>query len=133
MRDIRTEGNFVVQGDFTVNEAPGQAYVPFDQMGFEDLRLHFEHHSQLAREERRRINNIAFKLFGIALAVATVLSIWYFLAGKTDLAMFIVAIVGVAMPVALAIKTGETQSEFELRQLNTMKYLSHLIRERTPR
>ena len=133
MRDIRPEGDFVVQGDFTVNEAPREEYVPFDQMELEALRANLEHHNQLAREERRRINGISFKLFGVALLVAAALSVWYFVAGKTDLAMFLVGLVGIGMPIAIAIKNGESQSEFELRQLNTVRYLSHLIRERTPR
>lgn len=133
MRDIRPEGDFVVQGDFTVNEAPQEQFVPFDQMEIEDLRANLEHHNQLARDERSRINNISFKLLGFALLVGTVLSIWYFIAGKTDSAMFLVGLVGVGMPVVLAIKNGEKRSEFELRQLNTVRYISHLIRERTPR
>ncbi len=133
MRDIRPEGDFVVQGDFTVNEAPQEQFIPFDQMGIEDLRANLEHHNQLAKDERSRINGISFKLLGFALFVGTVLSIWYFIAGKTDSAMFLVGIVGVGMPVALAIKSGEKQSEFELRQLNTVRYISHLIRERTPK
>ena len=133
MRDIRPEGDFVVQGNFTVNEAPQEEFVPFDQMGIEDLRANLEHHSQLARDERSRINSISFKLLGFALLVATVLSVWYFIAGKTDLAMFLVGIVGIGMPAILAIKNGEKQSEFELRQRNTLRYISNLIRERTPR
>ena len=133
MRDIRPEGDFVVQGDFTVNEAPREEYIPFDQMEIEDLRANLKHHNQLAIEERRQINSISFKLLGVALLVAAVLSAWYFVAGKTDLAMFLVALVGIGMPIAIAIKNVENQSEFELRQLNTVRYLSHLIRERAPR
>lgn len=133
MRDIRPERDFVVQGDFTVNEAPREEYIPFDQMEIEDLRANFKHHNQLAIEERSRINSISFKLLGVALLVAAVLSAWYFVAGKTDLAMFLVALVGIGMPIAIAIKNVESQSEFELRQLNTVRYLSHLIRERAPR
>ena len=133
MRDIRPTGDFVVHGDFTVNEAPQEQFIPFDQMGIEDLRANLEHHNRLAKDERSRINSISLKLLGFSLFVATVLSIWYFIAGKTDLAMFLVGIVGVGMPAVLAIKNGEKQSEFELRQLNTVRYISHLIRERTPR
>ena len=74
MRDIRPEGDFVVQGDFTVNEAPREEYIPFDQMEIEDLRANLKHHNQLAIEERRQINSISFKLLGVALLVAAVLS-----------------------------------------------------------
>ncbi|UKE73351.1 hypothetical protein [Xanthomonas graminis] len=133
MRDIRPEGDFVVQGDFNLNEGSQAAYVPFEQMGLDDLRANLEHFSKLAREERRRINGISFKLLAVAAAAATALSIWYFIAGKTELAMFLVAIIGVGMPVVFAIKTAEAQSDFEARQLNTMRLLTHLIRERTHR
>lgn len=132
MRDIRPEGDFVVQGDFTINEALQKTVIPFDQMGIEDLRANLEHHNQLARDERRRINSISFKLVGAALLVAAVLSVWYFIAGKTELAMFLIGFIGIGMPVVLAIQNGEKQSEFELRQLNTVRRISHLIRERTP-
>ena len=133
MRDIKPEGDFVVQGNFTVNEAPQEQFIPFEQMGMEDLRANLEHHSLLAKDERSRINGISFKLLGAALSVGMVLAIWYYIAGKTDLAMFLVGIFGVGMPVALAIKNGEKQSEFELRQLSTIRYISNLIRERTTR
>jgi hypothetical protein len=133
VRDIRPEGDFVVQGDFTVNEAPQEKFVPFDRMGLDDLRANLEHHNQLARDERGRFNGISFKLLGVALLVGTVLAIWYFIAGRLDSAMFLVGLVGVGMPVFLAINNGEQQSEFELRQLNTVRYISHPIRERTTR
>lgn len=98
MRDIRPEGDFIVQGDFKVNESPQHEYVPFEQMGLTDLRANLAHFTKLANEERTRISKISLTLFAVAVVVGLALSIWYFFAGKTELAMLVVAIIGVCVP-----------------------------------
>ncbi|MGY6555164.1 MAG: hypothetical protein ACXIUM_11665 [Wenzhouxiangella sp.] len=131
MRDIRPEGDFVVNGDFTVNEGSQSEYVPFEQMNAEQLQYSLRHHQKLAREERSRINKISFSLLGFALVVGLALSLWYFINDGVDNAMFLIGLVGVGMPVMLAIKNSEQKSAFEQRQINTINYLVALIRERS--
>jgi len=131
MRDIRPEGDFVVQGDFTVNEGNEEEYVPFEKMNAEQLRHFMDHHQKLRQEERSEINNRSFFLLGVALAVGVILSVWYFLNGKAESAMYLIGLVGIGMPVWLAIKNGERVTPFEQRQINTVNYLRTLIRERS--
>jgi len=130
MRDIRTEGNLIVNGDFTVNDNSQTNYIPFEQCTVEQLQQALKHHERLASKERTRINRIAFKFLGIALFVGAFLAIWYFIAGQVQNAMFLIGLVGIGAPVALAIKTGERRSTFEQRQLNTIAHINTLLRER---
>ena len=132
MRDIRSKRDVVIHGGIIVNEAPQGQVDQFDQMKIEELRANLEHHTQLAKNERNRINGISFKLMGFALFVLTALSIWYVIAGNMDLAMYWIGLLGVFMPFFLAIKYGQKQSKFELSQLNLVQKISHKIRERTP-
>lgn len=130
MRDIRPEGDFVVYGDFTVNEGDRTEFVPFEQMHVGDLQKALSHHQKPASEERTRINRISYRLLGFAIVVGLCVAVWYFINGGVDNAMFLVGLAGIGAPVALAIKNGEQQSEFEQRQINTVNYLMYLIRER---
>lgn len=130
MRDIRPEGDFVVNGNFSVNEGSQNEFIPFEQMNVEQLKYSLSHHQKLAKDERSRINTISFRLLGVALVVGLVLSVWYFINGGIDNAMFLIGLVGIGMPVMLALKNGERRSDFEQRQINTIDYLLTLIRER---
>lgn len=130
MRDIRPEGDFVVNGDFTVDEGSQSESIPFEQMNAEQLKYSLRHHQKLAKEERSRINKISFGLLGVALVVGLALSLWYFINDGVDNAMFLIGLVGIGIPVMLAIKNGEQKSAFEQRQINTINYLVVLIRER---
>jgi len=130
MRDIRPDGDFVVNGDFTVNEGDQNNYIPFEQCNLEQLQVAMQHHQNLAQEERKRINSISFKFLFVAIVVCLILAGWYFINGGIDNAMFIIGIIGVGMPVLLAIKNGEQRSEFEQRQINTVNNIYTLIRER---
>ena len=130
MRDIRPDGDFVVNGDFTVNEGVQNNYIPFEQCNLEQLQTAMQHHQNLAREERKRINSISFTLLGVAIVVGLVLAGWYFVNGGIDNAMFLIGLIGIGMPVLLAIKNGEQRSEFEQRQINTVNNIYTLIRER---
>ena len=129
MRDVRPEGDFVVNGNFTVNEGNQNNFIPFEQMNLEQLQSSLKHHQNLENEERSKINGIAYKLVGFALFVGLILAIWYFVKGGVDNAMFLVGLVGIGVPVLLALKTGEKRTDFEQRQINTIKYISTLIRE----
>ncbi|AKG68552.1 Uncharacterised protein [Serratia fonticola] len=130
MRDIRPEGDFIVNGDFTVNEGSQSEYIPFEQMNVEQLNHSLKLHQKLAKEERSRIDKISFRLLGIALFFGLALSLWSFINDGVDGAMFLIGLVGIGMPVMLALKNGEQQSAFEKRQINTINYLATLIRER---
>lgn len=130
MRDIRSEGDFVVNGDFTVNEGEQNDYIPFELCSLEQLQVAMQHHQNLAREERKRINNISYKFLGAAIVVGLIFAGWYFINGGIDKAMFIIGVVGVGMPAFLAFKNAEHHSEFEQRQINTVNNIYTLIRER---
>ena len=130
MRDISLDGDFVVNGDFTVNEGDQNNYIPFGQCNLEQLQMAMQHHRNLASEERKRINSISFKLLYVAIFVGLVLASWYFINGGIENAMFIMGFVGVGMPVLLAIKNRAQRSEFEQRQINTINNIYTLIRER---
>ncbi len=98
MRDIRPEGNLVVNGDFTVNEGSQNEFIPFEKMNVEQLQYSLKHHQKLAKEERTRINKISFGLLGIALVFALALALWYFINDGIDNAMFLIGLVGIGMP-----------------------------------
>lgn len=131
MRDIRPRGDFVVNGDFTINEGDQSGFIPFEKMDVEQLQYYLRHHQKLAKEERSRINRVSLYLLAIALVVGLILSLWHFINDGVDIAMYLVGLVGIGMPVMLAIKTSEQKSRFEQRQINTINHLVDLIRERS--
>lgn len=131
MRDICPEGNFVVNGNFTVNESTKNGFIPFEQMNIEQLQYSLNHHQKLAKEERSRINKISFRFLLVALVVGLILSLWYFIHGSIDKATFFIGVVGIGIPVILAIGKAQQTSAFEQRQINTINYLLTLVRERS--
>jgi len=129
MRDFTNGGD--INGDVTINENNhNNGYMLFEEMNVEQLQNSLQHHQGLASEERSKINKISFYLLGFALVVGAVLSIWYFINGGVANSMFMIGIVGIGMPVLLAIKNGERRSTFEQGQINTINNLITLIRER---
>jgi len=129
MRDIRPEGDLIVNGDLTVNEGDQGGFIPFEEMNREQLQGSLQHHQKLAKQERSRINNFSFKLLGVAIIIGLILSVWYFINDGLEDAMFFIGLIGVGMPIALAVKGAEQRSEFEQRQINTVNYIITLIRE----
>ena len=127
MRDFTNGGD--INGDVTINEGDQVTYKSLDQCTPEELRHEYRHRENLARQERTRINGFALFFIKIAVVVGICLSIWYAISGNFSNAMFLIGLVGVGMPVIVAIKAGEQQSEFEQRQLNTMKYINTRLRE----
>ena len=129
MRDFTNGGD--INGNVTiVDKSSSNNYIPFEEMNVAQLHASLEHHKKLARKERANIDKACFRLFKFALAIGVILAIWYFFAGKISIAMFLIGLVGIGMPVTIAINTGEKRSEFEQRQINTINYLITLIRER---
>jgi hypothetical protein len=128
MRDFTNGGD--INGDVTINETNNNGYISFEEMNVDQLQYSLNHHQKLASEEREKINKVSFYLLGFSLLVGGILSIWYFINGGIANSMFFIGIVGVGMPVLLAIKNGERRSVFEQRQINTINNLITLIRER---
>lgn len=127
MRDFKNGGD--INGNVTINEVEQVTYKSLDQCTPEELRQEYLHRESLAQQERKRINRFAFFFIKIAIVVGIALSIWYAISGNFNNAMFMIGLAGIGMPVAIAIKTGEQKTEFELRQLNTMRYIKTRLRE----
>jgi len=129
MAQIEAGGDIISGRDIIVNEVNNN-FVPFEQCNVEQLQNALCHHKNLAQQERKRINKMAFKILGLAVLSGLGISIWYVFNGGIDKAMFLVGLAGIVVPIMLAIKNGIEPSEFEQRQINTVKYINTLIRER---
>ncbi len=79
---------------------------------------------------KKKKKNESFGYVNFSFFVGIVLSFWFLLAGKSNIAMYIVGIVGVITPLFAATSTSEETTEFELRQLEVLKEIEYLLRER---
>jgi hypothetical protein len=127
MRDFNNSGE--VNGDVIINSS-NNGYIKFEEMNLEQLRQSLGHHQNLEKGERARRIGISLKLLVIPLIVGVLVSIWYFINGGPENAMYLISLVGVLAPLYLSFTNIEKRSDFEIRQINTINYLVSLIRER---
>jgi len=130
MAYIKAGGDISAGGNITVIGNSQEEYKPFEQCNVDELKAARLHHLKHAQAERSRINRIAFGILAVAIGVGIILAVWWQLLGDFNNSMFMVGLLGVMLPVALAIQVGNRRSDFELRQLNTVKYIETLLRER---
>lgn len=60
MRDIRPEGDFIVNGDFTVNEGSQSEYIPFEQMNVEQLNHSLKLHQNWPKRSVQELTKYHF-------------------------------------------------------------------------
>ena len=131
MAYIKAGGDIVAGGDITVIDGSQTVCKSFEQCTPNELLQALEHHKSLAADERSRINKKSFRFFAIAACFGVGLASWRLLVGDYNTAMYIIGMVGIIVPLLLAVQIQQRRTPFEQRQLNTIDYLKTLLRERT--
>lgn len=130
MRDFKANGDINVNGDIVINDYSSQQHKPLVQCNVEELENEQAHRFKLLKDEKKRKRNESFGYVKFSFFVGIALSLWFLLAGESNIAMYIVGIVGVIIPLFAAKSTSEETTEFELRQLEVLKEIEYLLRER---
>ena len=97
----------------------------------DELNEEYNHRAKLLKEERaskRRVSNITTC---VALTVGIAIAIWYQIKGEATIAMFLIGIFGVIVPFMTGNSTLNKVTEFEQRQLDALKEIEYLLRERS--
>lgn len=129
MRDVKAGRDIKVEGDMIISDNLNQEIKPLRLYSSEELRNEHSHRCKLLKAERKtKTSRICFFL-SIAVIVGIGISVWYMINGKVQLAMFAVAIVGFMMPIIGAV-TNLEPTEFEKRQLDVLKEIGYLVKER---
>jgi hypothetical protein len=128
MRDFRAVGDINVGGNVIIDDS-SQLYKPYAQCSNEVLLKDEVHRQDLLNSERSRKWRIFTKslLGGGALLVAA--SIWFYIQGRMNFASLVLGIGG-CMISAASFQFFSKPTEFELRQLEALKEIATILRER---
>lgn len=125
MRDIKTGDNY---GNITINDTTNH-YKPLAHCSNEELISERVHRQKLLKDEQNRKLDIFKTALAISGVCAIVVAVWYFLAGESNIAMFIIGLVG-AFPTIGAIQVLDKPTAFEKRQQLALEEIKMLLRER---
>jgi len=130
MKDVTAGRDITIDGDVSITNTANSEFKPLNECSSDELFDERRHRNGLLKDERRKKNRKIFTFIKIAFFVILILVIWYYFSNKIDLIMFLVALLGVVLPVSTAIKLSEVQTMFELRQIAALNEIAMLLRER---
>lgn len=130
MRDFKANRDINVDGDVIINDSSIQQNKTIIECNSEELEAEYAHREELLREERINKGKESFGFVKFAFFSALGVSIWYFYIGDTTLAMYIVGLLTVFFLLFTAHSISNETTEFEVRQLEVLKEIEYLLRER---
>ena len=94
-----------------------------------ELLMEEVHREELVKQERRKRFTHSLKLLVFCAVLLSIAATWYFFQGQMNVVSGLTGGAGVLIGLAGFAK-GDTPTAFELRQLNTLKEIHTLLRER---
>jgi len=129
MRDFNSGD---IHGDVNINDHSSTPYKLLIHCSVEELLEDERHRKALLEKEQEARRTRVYSLLGIAVLVGLVASGWFFVMGRMDTVTFVLG--GVALIVAyVAAKGSDARTDFEQRQINTLREIHTLLRERGAR
>jgi hypothetical protein len=92
--------------------------------------LHEEiHRRDVLSKERKRKNNVLYKLLGFCASAFVLAAIWYWVKGQVDLISGMLGFASIAFSLLFLLE-GDKTTEFERRQIQALNEINMLLRER---
>ncbi|WP_303229460.1 hypothetical protein [Comamonas kerstersii] len=128
MRDFKAGRDINVGGDVYIHDESSQPKFLVHCTSEELLDERIHRKSVLSGERKRKFKRLAFVwlLSGVVLAIG---ALWFYTNGQPNFSSLLLGFGGLAVAFA-SVKVFERPNEFEQRQLDALKEIHHILRER---
>lgn len=127
MRDFNSGD---INGDVNIIDGSGNnQYKLLIHCDNDELFHEEEHRWGLVKQERNKRFCGTLRVFAFCAVLVLVAAIWYWVTGKMELINTLIGFAGVGIGLA-NLAQADKPTEFEMRQLNTLKEIHTLLRER---
>ena len=130
MRDFNSGD---INGDVTINDHSNKIeYKLLIHCDNEELLAEEVHRKKVLRKERKRKSSVVLKMLAGCGALLLFAAGWYFFHGKLDMVSALTGLAGGFFAFA-TLSGADTPNAFEKRQINALKEIDILLRERDVR
>lgn len=130
MRDINAGRDINVEGQVIINDHSSQSqYKLLINCSNEELLEEEPHRKQNLTHERKAKLNRFLGFIGIASLLALAAATWYWINGKMDAFSLVSGAAGLIVGIA-SLKIWEQPTEFEQRQVDALREIHLLLKER---